>query len=61
MLKLTVAGLLELKPEDRLASEAVYNWLKGYHKEINELTPFTPQGYPPVKNIQKYQNRLKIG
>ena len=57
-LKLTIAGLCEIKPENRLDSENVYQWLKRFHKEINELQYFDP-GMPPVKDMNRYASFLK--
>ena len=52
-LKVTIAALCELNPEERLTSEEVYEWLKPHQASIAELKRFN-SGFPPVKNMQKY-------
>lgn len=53
-LKLTVAALLDMNPEERLTSEEVYEWLKPHKESIAELKKFQ-SGLPPLKNTQKYE------
>ena len=57
-LKLVVAALCEISPEHRLESEEVYNWLKRFHKNINELQPFDP-GMPPVRDMNRYREWMQ--
>lgn len=48
-----IAALCETNLEKRADTEEIYQWLKKFHKEINELRPFQP-GMPPVKDLNRY-------
>ena len=48
-----IAALCETKIDKRADTEEIYQWLKKFHKEINELRPFQP-GMPPVKDLNRY-------
>lgn len=45
--------MCEIKPDDRFFADQVYNWLRNYHQQINQLKVFTP-GFPAIKNKEKY-------
>lgn len=53
-IKIAIAGLCEIDPQDRLSALELYNWLKQYESEISNLRSCNVE-VPNVRNRQKYE------